>query len=188
MVRRAGILAAVRWLALMLVVLAAGCAGGEDEDVPPPSSIAIYHLERDLRGPSSFGEIVCLPAAGACPNAAPGEMAQYLVLAGARLDGDDVDREETRADHDTATGRPVVRLSLTESGAERFRELSKGIARAGRSSGSPHHVAVVVDGELVGWTPVDYRAFRNGVEDASSVQIAFGDDAAAKRLVERVRG
>jgi hypothetical protein len=186
MVRRAGILAAVRWLALTLVVLAAGCAGGEDEDVPPPSSIAIYHLERDLRGPSSFGEIVCVPAVGACPNAAPGEMAQYLVLSGSRLDGDDVDRERTRADFDPS-GPAIVLLSLTDAGADKLRALSRTIARAGRAAGTPHHFAVVVDGELVGWTPLDYRAFPNGIEDTSSIQLSFADGAAANRLVERVR-
>jgi hypothetical protein len=186
MVRRAGILAAVRWLLITLVLLAGACGGGEKENVPR-SAIAVYHLEVDLRGPSPLGEIVCLPAAGACPNGAPGEMAQYLVVAGARLDGDDVEREKTRTDFDPATGQPVVLLSLTESGAQTFRGLSKSIARAGRSSGSPHHIAVVVDGELVGWPALDYEAFPNGFEHASSVKIAFGDEAAAKRLVERVR-
>jgi hypothetical protein len=186
MVRRPGILTAVRWLALTLVSLVAGCGGGEEDEVARPA-IAIYHLERDLRGPSSFGELVCLPAAGACPNGSPQEQAQYLVLRGARLDGDDVDREQTRADYDPS-GQAVVLLSLTDDGAEKLRALSRAIARAGRAAGTPHHLAVVVNGELVGWPALDYRAFPNGFVDRSSIELAFADGAAAQRLVELVRG
>jgi hypothetical protein len=187
MVRRAGILTAVRWLALTLVLLAAACGGGGEDEVAPPA-VAIYHFERDLRGPNPIGEIVCLPAAGACPNGRPQEQAEYLVVSGARLDGDDLDREQTRADRDPATGQPVVLLELTANGAEKMRELSRRVAEAGRAAGSPHHLAIVVEGELVGWPALDYRTHPNGLEDPSSIQLAVADDAAAERLVRRVRG
>jgi hypothetical protein len=193
MVRRAGILTAVRVLLLtLLVALAAGCGGGGDGDEKPDavagSSIAVYHFERDLRGPTSIGEIVCLPAAGSCPNGQPGEQEQYLVLAGARLDGNDVDRDATRADRDPATGMPVVLLALNDEGAKKFRALTRQLAKSGRTAGAPHHLAIVVNGEMVGWPGFDYRAFPDGLEDASAIQIPFADDAAAQRLVKRVRG
>ena len=190
MVRRAGILMAVRWLALTLVLLAAACGGdGEEEAVARPA-VAIYHFERDLRGPSPIGEIVCVPASGACPNGRPQEQAQYLVVSGARLDGDDVDRAQTRADLDPVSGQPVVLLGLTESGAEKLRELSREVAEAGRASGWPHHIAVVVEGELVGWPMLDYHEWPNGLklENASVIQLTVADDAAARRLVRKVRG
>src|SRR5215207_7206930 len=151
MVRRAGILTAVRWLALTLVLLPAACGGGGQEEAEARPAVAIYHFERDLRGPNPIGEIVCVPAAGACPNGRPQEQAEYLVVSGARLDGDDVDGEQTRADRDPASGQPVVILELTANGAEKLRDLSRRMAQAGRAAGSPHHIAIVVGGELVGW-------------------------------------
>ncbi len=173
-------------LAGLLALLCAGC-GGDDGD---REGFALYHLETAIGAPGADGELRCGPPRVACPgivDESPDRVSRYPVLAEPALTDDDIDRSSARRADDLGTGTPVVLVDLTAEGSEAFARLTKEAARLGGRDQAWHHIAVVVDDEIVAFPEVDFDVYPDGIANASRIQIAAASDAEARELTGRLR-
>jgi preprotein translocase subunit SecD len=174
-------------LAGLLLVLCAGCGGGDRDG----EEFAIYHLETSIGGPRSDGELRCGPPRAVCPGVVqqpPPHVSHYAVLRAPALTGDDIDRSNVRRTTDSSTGAPLVVVDLTAAGSRAFARVTKEAARIGGRDQGWHHVAVVVGDEIVAFPEIDYDDHPDGFTNAPGIQIVAASDADARELVRRLRG
>lgn len=172
---------------LLLLVLAAACAGDEAEG----ESFRAYHLETAIGGPGEEGELRCGPPRPVCPGIVrqpPRRTVHYQVRAEPALTEEHIVRAGVRRATDPGTGAPIVVLPLTADGRRAYARLTREVARVGGRDQTWHHVALVVGDEIVAFAQVDFDQFPDGFEDAPAVQITAAGDTDARKLVERLRG
>ncbi len=174
-------------LAGLLLLLCVGCGGEERDD----ERFAIYHLETAIGPPGNDGELRCGPPRAACPGVVeqpPPRAYRYVVRAAPALTGDDIERSTIRRGTDSATGTPFVAVALTAQGRQAFARLTKRAARLGGRDQGWHHLAVIVEDEIVAFPEVDFDAYPDGFPDAPGIQFVAANDADARQLVRRLRG
>jgi preprotein translocase subunit SecD len=150
-----------------------------------------------LGNPLKTVVLECGIGEGACPGLdvfEPTSDSYYLVRydppAVPELDGGDLQLEGTRADFDMTTGEPIVLMQFTDTGANRFGEITRREARSGKrasilAGGQPvyHHFAIALDRELKSWPSIDWEQYPNGISGTNGAQITgIGDLQEAKDL------
>jgi preprotein translocase subunit SecD len=106
---------------------------------------------------------------------------------GPTLTAADVVHSSAQSAVDPATQAPTVVFRFTPPGAEKFRRLTRGLARAGKRAGRPYHFAIIVDGRTLNRPYVDYRVFPAGVAGDAGVQLTLHRQREAERLAKRLR-
>jgi len=174
------------FLAGLLLLFCVGC-GGDDRD---SERFRIYPLETAIGPPAADGELRCGPPRVVCPGIVeqpPPRSFRYAVLADPAVTSDEIEPASARRSTDPETGEPLVVVELTVEGAVAFAQVTKEAARIGGRDQAWHHVAVVVEGEIVAFPQIDYDEFPDGIANAPSIQFIAASDADADRLVELLR-
>ncbi len=83
----------------------------------------------------------------------------YAVRKAPALTGDDIVRDSVRTSPGTAAGEELVTLELTSDGRLAFARLTKEVARTGGRDQGWHHIAVVVDDEIVAFPEIDFDVY-----------------------------
>lgn len=165
----------------LLLLAAVACGGGDGGG----ERFELYHLETAIGPPGTSGRLRCGPPRVECPGVItqrPRSEARYVVLTGAALDGDEIDRSRV-----TVRGTNVT-IPFTDEGTAAFGRLTLEIARHGGRDQGWHHIAVVVGDEIVAFPEVDFDVYPDGIPDAPSLEIEAASDADARSLLERLRG
>jgi SecD/SecF fusion protein len=107
------------------------------------------------------------------------------------LTGEDLKLSGTRQDFDPTTGEPIVTMQFTDSGADRFGEITRDIAQRGKlltntlggGQKITHQFAIVLDREIKSWPSIDWEQYPNGISGTNGAQITgIGDLQEAKDL------
>ena len=173
-------------LAGLLLLVCLGC-GSQDSD---GARFAVYHLETAIGRPGDEGPLRCGPPRSVCPGVVeqpPPHVFRYPVRDAPALTEDEIERATVRQATDPETGAPVVVVELNADGSEAFARVTKEAARVGGRDQMWHHVAVVVDDEIVAFPEIDYDDHPDGIENAPSIRIVAASDADARELIERLR-
>jgi hypothetical protein len=82
-----------------------------------------------------------------------------------------------------------VLRALTARGRRLFPELTRSVARAGRSGGrTGHDLGIVVEGKLIAWPAIDPAADPAGLDASSGLQLVTASPDEAKAIARRLRG
>jgi SecD/SecF fusion protein len=76
-----------------------------------------------------------------------------------QMTGEDLKLDGTRADFDTSPGggnQPIVTMEFTDSGADKFEEITRAEYTRGRVRDAPQHFAIVLDREIRTFPQIDY--------------------------------
>ena len=175
-------------LAGLLLLVCLGC-GGQDSD---GAQFAIYHLESAIGRPGDEGELRCGPPRIVCPGIVqqpPPRAFRYQVTAAPALTEDGIDRSAVREATDRSGDRRAGRRCRVERRGDRaFATVTREAARIGGRDQVWHHVAVVVDDEIVAFPEIDYDDYPDGFPDAPGIQIVAVSEADARELIRRLRG
>jgi preprotein translocase subunit SecD len=106
---------------------------------------------------------------------------------GPSLNASDVDRSSAQATVDPATQAPTVVFGFTEAGRQKFGRLTAALARAGKRSSRPYHLAILVDGRAIERPYIDYRLYPAGIPGDNGVQLTLRRRGEAERLAKRLR-
>jgi SecD/SecF fusion protein len=111
------------------------------------------------------------------------------------MTGKDLDLDGTRQDFDTRTGEPIVLMDFTDSGAEKFEDITREVAQRGKllfnSVGGGQgdyrnwlqHFAIVLDREMKSWPTIDFEEYPGGITGSNGAQISgLGSIDEAKNL------
>jgi SecD/SecF fusion protein len=124
---------------------------------------------RDLFAvPEDMAVITCGEGAVVCPGAggagvAPDRTYYYLFKYEPpdipQMTGEDFKLSGTRADFDTSpggAGRPIVTMEFTDSGSEKFEDITSDLWIRGKLRNTPQHFAIVLDREIKTFPQIDY--------------------------------
>ena len=111
------------------------------------------------------------------------------------MTGEDLDLGGTRQDFDTRTGEPIVLMDFTDSGAEKFEDITREIAQRGKllfntaGGGQGEYqnwlqsFAIVLDREIKSYPTIDFEEYPGGISGSNGAQISgIGDIGDAKDL------
>jgi hypothetical protein len=174
-------------LAGLLLLVCLGCGGRDSEG----AQFAVYHLESSIGRPGDDGELRCGPPRTVCPGVVqqpPPRVFRYPVTGEPALGEDAIERSAVRPTTDPETGASIVVIGLSSEGREAFARVTREAARVGGRDQMWHHVAVVVDKEIVAFPEIDYDDFPDGLPDAPVIKIVAASAADARDLVARLRG
>ena len=102
------------------------------------------------------------------------------------MTGEDLNLSGTRQDFDASPGgggRPIVLMSFTGRGADKFEEITRREAQRGRllfntiggGQGDPdtfnQHFAIVLDREIKSWPSIDFEEYPGGITGSNGAQI-----------------
>ena len=76
-----------------------------------------------------------------------------------QMTGEDFVLSGTRADFDTSPGggnRPIVTMEFTDSGSDKFQDITRGLHIRGKLRNAPQHFAIVLDREIKTFPQIDY--------------------------------
>lgn len=126
--------------------------------------------------------VSCGPTAVVCPgvNDSPPTQTYYYVFKYQptnaedpipELTGEDLKLKGTRQDFDTQTGQPVVLMEFTDSGGDKFHDITRELAQRGQTRTSTlgsttplfQHFAIVLDDEIRSWPQIDYTELPDGI-------------------------
>jgi len=85
-------------------------------------------------------------------------------------------------------GLPVFSVDFTSEGAKKFHSLTRTLARRGARLHHPQSFALEIGGRVYARPVVDYRAFPDGLDGQSGIQIQGMSPATAQRLARQIRG
>jgi SecD/SecF fusion protein len=121
-----------------------------------------------LAVPEGMVVVTCGRNAVVCPGArgagvAPDRTYYYLFKYDPpnvpQMTGEDLNADETRADFDTSPGgggRPIVSMSFTGAGADKFEKITRDEWIRGRLRQAAQHFAIVLDREIRTFPQIDY--------------------------------
>jgi SecD/SecF fusion protein len=93
------------------------------------------------------------------------------------MTGADLVLDGTRADFDPQTSEPIVTMQFTDSGADKFGDITAEEARRGKRYSNllgqeiNHHFAIVLDREIKSWPSIDWKQYPNGISGRLGAQI-----------------
>jgi len=101
------------------------------------------------------------------------------------------DIEDPEQDTDQQTGRPTVTFGFTDAGKEKWRKVTRAIARRGRAavrSGAPatnasNHFAIVLDDRLISVPYIDPEQNPDGIDGEDGAQISGAFTTAGAKLL-----
>ena len=142
-----------------------------------------------------IGEEVCPGVAELKPTRDSWYLLRFTPPDVPEMTGDDLDLAGTRQDFDTRTGEPIVLMDFTDSGAEKFEDITRDVATRGKllfnSVGGGQgdyqnwlqHFAIVLDREMKSWPTIDFEEYPGGISGSNGAQISgLGDIGEAKDL------
>jgi hypothetical protein len=168
---------------LVLAALLAGCGGAGD-----PERLRVYHLEAAIGRPAATGELRCGPPRPACPGVLdpfPRRTHRYAAHLDAAVASGGFELASARREQ--GPDGVVVFVPLTDSGRRAFAAVTRAAARYGGRDQAWHHLAIVVDDEIVAFPEVDFDEFPDGIAAARGIVIPTVGDADARELVKRLR-
>lgn len=134
--------------------------------------------------------VSCAPDALVCPGTggAPGARQWYLMKFDPptvpEMTGVDLDLAGTRQDFDTQKGEPIVLLSFTNKGADKFETITRAEAQRGRllfntiggaQAGTEEqffqHFAIILDREIRSFPLIDFEQYPGGIGGSGGAQI-----------------
>jgi preprotein translocase subunit SecD len=124
-------------------------------------------------------------------NEAPTRTYYYVASHTPVMTGADFDRERTRQDFDTNTSEPIVILEFNETGAGKFREVTRELAKheVALQQFAFKQFAVVVDGVLMAAPTIDFNETPDGIPPSNGVQISgLGSPEDVRRFAAILRG
>jgi len=108
------------------------------------------------------------------------------------MTGSDLKLKGTRQDFDTQTGEPIVLMQFTDSGADKFQDITQRLAERGRSlhnriggddENAFQQFAIVLDREIRSAPTIDYNENPSGIPGNNGAQITgIGSVSEAKDL------
>ncbi len=81
----------------------------------------------------------------------------------------------------------MLSFRLTTNGARKFHSLTRALARRGARLRRPQRFAFAVNGRVYSRPFVDYRAFPNGLDGRTGIQVEGMTLATAQRLAREIR-
>ncbi len=142
---------------------------------------------RVLAVPEKMAVITCGEDAVVCPGVqeAPPRRTYYYLFKFEpnaeepvpQMTGEDLRLSGTRQDFDPTTGQPVVLMQFTDSGGDKFQEITQDEYQRGRLFNAPQNFAIVLDREIKTFPQIDYTdpTLSNGISGGSA-QITGIDD------------
>jgi SecD/SecF fusion protein len=126
-----------------------------------------------------------------CPaSAVPGATSYYLFRHQPdnaenpvpEMTGGDIKSSGTKADYDQF-GQPIVRMSFTGKGDDKFQDITRRLWQRGNLRGSPQHFAIVLDREIKSFPQIDPKdpGLSNGISGGAQIE-NIGDVREAKDL------
>ena len=94
-----------------------------------------------------------------------------------QMTGENLRLSGTRQDFDTQTGEPIVTMSFTDKGGDKFGRITGEIASRGRTKSNllgqriTQHFAIVLDREIKSWPSIDWEQYPNGISGSNGAQI-----------------
>ena len=94
-----------------------------------------------------------------------------------QITGEDLKLDGTRQDFDPQTNEPVVTLEFTDEGGDRFHDVTRELARRGRSQAALlrvedeqayQHFAIVLDREIRSWPSINFNENPDGIAGGSA--------------------
>ncbi|MDQ3066256.1 MAG: protein translocase subunit SecD [Actinomycetota bacterium] len=107
------------------------------------------------------------------------------------MTGEDLELDGTRQDFDTTSGQPIVTMSFTDDGADKFGDITREEARRGallsRTIGGGQKItqnfAIVLDRQIKSFPSIDWEQYPNGISGTNGAQITgIGDLDEASNL------
>jgi hypothetical protein len=84
---------------------------------------------------------------------------------------------------------PSIYIKLTERGESKFHRLSRILAKRGERLHAIQQMAIEVNGKVYDRVGVDYKAYPEGLNADTGLEILrFDDPATTRRLVNEMRG
>jgi preprotein translocase subunit SecD len=155
------------------------------------SRFGIYALERDAPASAATRAVLARRHPRArlvyCASSVCGRSRWYALVRGPEIDGSQVVRSSVRVQRDPATGQPIVVFRFTPGGQQAFHSVTGLVARRGRRTGRPEHVAFVLGARVLSAPFVDYRRDPNGLVGGSGVEIAAPSQPSARRIARALR-
>jgi SecD/SecF fusion protein len=134
---------------------------------------------RDLFAvPEGMVVITCGEGAVVCPGGPQGQgvapdrtyyyLFEYDPPDVPQMTGEDFKLSGTRADFDTSpggAGQPIVTMEFTDSGSEKFEDITRGLWIRGDLRNVPQHFAIVLDREIKTFPQIDFtdRSLSGGI-------------------------
>jgi len=127
--------------------------------------------------------LVC-PGLGAAPTARQWYLMKYDPPKVPEMTGSDLDLGGTRQDFDTQSGQPIVLLSFTKKGADKFEQITRAEAQRGQllyntlGAGGQYqpeaffqHFAIILDREIKSFPSIDFKQYPGGIGGSGGAQI-----------------
>jgi len=108
------------------------------------------------------GAVVCPggpQASGVAPDRTYYYLFKYEPPDVPEMTGEDFVLSGTRADFDTSPGggnRPIVTMEFTDSGSDKFQDITRDLHIRGKLRNAPQHFAIVLDREIKTFPQIDY--------------------------------
>jgi hypothetical protein len=106
--------------------------------------------------------------------------------AGAEVTATDVIRSSVRTGPESR-GTAYLYFALTRRGRQRFRSLTRALARRGTRLDHFQHFAFAVSGRIYGRPFIDYRAFPDGLDGQPGIELPGIRPKVAKRVAAQLR-
>jgi SecD/SecF fusion protein len=125
------------------------------------------------------GEVVCPGVQEVNPTKNSWYLFRYDPPTVPEMTGADLKLRGTQQDFDTQTGEPIVTLSFTGKGADRFQEITRREAQRGKLLSNTvgggqkitQHFAIVLDREIKSWPSIDWELYPGGISGDNGAQI-----------------
>jgi SecD/SecF fusion protein len=99
-----------------------------------------------------------------------------------QMSGEDLRLQGTRQDFDTQNGQPIVLMSFTDDGADKFHQITRAEAQRGQryfslygAGGEPddfnQNFAIVLDKEIRSFPSIDFQQYPDGIGGSGGAQI-----------------
>ena len=88
------------------------------------------------------------------------------------LTGRDITSASQSFDQAGGSQEPIVTMQFTEQGAQKFQDVTRGLAQRGALRKSLQSFAIVLDGNIISTPTVDYRQYPNGISGSNGAQIS----------------
>ncbi|MCP9486538.1 MAG: protein translocase subunit SecD [Gaiellaceae bacterium MAG52_C11] len=142
-----------------------------------------------------IGEVVCPGVAGESPQQNSYylfkfDRSQAAIDAGTavpEMTGEDLRLSGTRQDFDTQSGQPIVTMQFTDSGGDKFGDITALEAQRGRRQFNligggqgdyrdfVQHFAIVLDRQIKSWPSIDFRDNPNGIRGNAAQITGIGE-------------
>jgi len=86
------------------------------------------------------------------------------------------------------SGQSMLSLRLTDTGAKKFKNLTRILARRGARLHRMQAIAFEVDGHTYARAAIDYRLSPNGFDGSSGIEFSAVPPKVARRLAKKIRG